>query len=541
MTRLPAFVGFALLVPVAVAAQPAPRPAPPAPRPTQTPMVVPAPAPRVLAPELPPLPEVALAPRPDLDLMPLAPLPMLAPVPPQRVVIDPDAVDAIRQAAEAARDAARDARRVDLDAMRQAMDEARVQLHDFRFDMPDIHVPLPDAHVWSDFDLQASPWVTADQGASSDASLYSNGLGYIQRHNYDQAIVYFDRALARKGTHGEGALYWKAFAQYKLGKTTEALAAIADLRKSYPQSSYLNDAKVLEADVRKLDGQPVNVAGMDDEELKILAIHGILNADPDRALPLIEGVLNATNSLSVKKEALYVLAGSDDARAHQILLKYAKGAGNPDLQSLAIRYLASTGKQQTTAAELREIYESTQDPAIRSAIIDAYARSGNKNALFTIISSSGSTPVALRQRAVNGVGDLATPQEIWTLYQKEENRDLRMQMVSAFSSMGAIDQLTEVAKTEKDPAVKQRAIRSLGNAKADKTGSVLTTIYAADSDKDTRKTIISALANQGNAEALVALARKETSLDLKTEIVRRLSDMAPKSKVAADYLMEVIK
>ena len=46
---------------------------------------------------------------------------------------------------------------------------------------------------------------------------------------------------------------------------------------------------------------------------------------------------------------------------------------------------------------------------------------------------------------------------------------------------------------------------------------------------------------QQEDDALVALARKETTLPLKTEIVRRLSDLAPKSKVAADYLMEIIK
>ena len=54
--------------------------------------------------------------------------------------------------------------------------------------------------------------------------------------------------------------------------------------------------------------------------------------------------------------------------------------------------------------------------------------------------------------------------------------------------------------------------------------------------------MISALGNQNNAEGLVAIARKETKdLELKREIVRRLAEMAPTSKVAADYLMEVIK
>jgi hypothetical protein len=61
-------------------------------------------------------------------------------------------------------------------------------------------------------------------------------------------------------------------------------------------------------------------------------------------------------------------------------------------------------------------------------------------------------------------------------------------------------------------------------------------------DKDTKMAIISALGNQNNDTGLVTLARKETKdLELKREIVRRLAEMSRTSKVAADYLLEVIK
>jgi hypothetical protein len=70
---------------------------------------------------------------------------------------------------------------------------------------------------------------------------------------------------------------------------------------------------------------------------------------------------------------------------------------------------------------------------------------------------------------------------------------------------------------------------------------MLVDYYASEQDVETKRQIISALAGQGNAEGLVAIARKEPTLSLKTDIVRKLSEMAPKSKVAADYLMEIIK
>ena len=53
-----------------------------------------------------------------------------------------------------------------------------------------------------------------------------------------------------------------------------------------------------------------------------------------------------------------------------------------------------------------------------------------------------------------------------------------------------------------------------------------------------KKAVINALFIQGNATALVDIARKETDLNLKKTIVGQLSVMH--SKEATDYLMEIL-
>ena len=146
----------------------------------------------------------------------------------------------------------------------------------------------------------------------------------------------------------------------------------------------------------------------------------------------------------------------------------------------------------------------------------------------------------LRSRAINNLSDLASPQELWPLYQKEENKDLRSAWVTTFSSMGALEQLTQIVKTEKEPAVRQKAIRALGNQKSEKTGPMLADLYSSG-DRDTKLAVISALANQNNADSLIALARKESDKDLKYQMARELLNMAPRNKAAADYLAEIIR
>lgn len=504
-------------------------------------------------------PVVALAPTP-----PAAPLSIL--VPP--VVIDPDvilgALDAARAVTvdqsgiqAAAREAAQEAREQAQEAREQAQEAAQAAREDMRFGWASI-APMAFAYDGQDFAMY--------KGSTTD-SIYSQGLTLLMQHQYENAINRFDRVISDKGTHADGALYYKAWALSKLGRSDEAVATLDELKKSYGSSAYLSEARVLEANAKKLGPEQV-----DDDDIKLLAIQAIQYSDPDKAVSTCEAVLNGVNSLAVKRRAIYVLALIDRPEAHDLLLSYAKGKGNPELQREAITYLgARSAKQPTKSSELIDIYNSTSDVDVKMAVISAFRAAGDKGSLMTIAAgrgfgrgSAGSGPtvvmqpapgrgdqVGLRSRAISNLSDLASPEELWPLYQKEENKDLRSEWVSTFSSMGAIDQLSQIVKTEQDPAVRQRAIRALGNQRSDRINAMLTDLYASG-DKDTKSAVITALGNENRedsgqrafpgTDALITLARKETDKDLRVQIVRQLVDQAQRgSKAAGDYLAEIIK
>jgi hypothetical protein len=466
--------------------------------------------PAVVAAQTPPPPAVPALPPVPPGVAPPAtppparmPRPVLAPMP----MIDVIGVEEALLAAQAAR--------------ANALEHARLVTPRAALWQPD------DFH----FDYQDSLSMTRTD------SRYSSCLSSVSQRKYDQAIVQCDQAIQQKGTRTDAALYWKAYAQYRLRKNDDATATIGQLRKEFPQSRYMNDAKVLENDIRRVD--PTTLP---DDELKLLAIQAMQHQEPEKAITALEGVLNATNTLAVKKNALYVLAQNTQPRARQIILNYAKGQGSPDLQLEAIRYLRLTSKdRQVTANELRQIYESTNDLAVRRAIISAYTDSWDRSALVSIASTPGA-PLPLRTQAVSGLSNVAGPSELWALYIKETDKDLKLHMVGAFASMQAFDQLVQIVKTEKEPTVRARAVRALGNLKQEQTGKILVDLYNTDQDLETRKAVISGLASQNNAENLIAIARKETNRELKLAIVERLSSMAQRgSKPAADYLMEIIR
>src|SRR5688572_17026440 len=415
---------------------------------------------------------------------------------------------------------------------REAMERARIAMEDSRLHLDSMRWEVPVMHNF-DFDMQdVHLFNTSSSGA------YESGLSLLTRRDYDRAILRFDQVIAQKGTRGDAATYHKAYALYRLGRSSDATAALGTLKKDFPKSAYLKDASVLEAAVRQSAGQRLTPEQADDDELKMLALNALQHSDPDRALPLIEGVLNGANSLQLKQRAIFILAQNTQPRAREILLNLAKGGGNPDLQRTAIRYIATGGKRGATSAELREIYDSTQDPDIKKAVLQAWGQSGDRVSLLSVAGSAD--VVDLRRQAVNELGNAGAAQDLWTLYQKEQNRDLKLSILSRLGSLGAADKLTDVIRTEKDPEIRRRAIRSLGSMRAEKSAGALTDLYSREDDVDNKKAIISALASQNNGEALVAIARKETNMTMKRDLVQRLSNMT-KNKAAMDYMMEIIK
>lgn len=221
------------------------------------------------------------------------------------------------------------------------------------------------------------------QRLESESGRYETGLRLLELRRYEDAITQFDRTTDDAPALADAARYWKAFAEYKLARTQEALATLTALRQASPNSRYAADAKVLEAEVRRIAGSPVNPADLDDDEIKLLAINAMLHSDPVRATPLLEGVLQSTNSLRVKRQALFVLAQSDQPRAREILLSYARGSGNPDLQRRAIGYLVAADGDDASL-DLTSLYQSTEDVTVRRTIIDALAGRRQADALVTL-------------------------------------------------------------------------------------------------------------------------------------------------------------
>ena len=111
--------------------------------------------------------------------------------------------------------------------------------------------------------------------------------------------------------------------------------------------------------------------------------------------------------------------------------------------------------------------------------------------------------------------------------------------MTALFTGGSVTRLSELAKSEPNAELRLLAVRNLGVMGSKRTGDTLVEIYNAEKDPDIRKAAVNGLFNSGNAEGLVALARKEQDPAMKKEMVSKLSNMQH-SKVVTDYLVELL-
>jgi hypothetical protein len=369
-----------------------------------------------------------------------------------------------------------------------------------------------------------------------NSELYDDGREALDEDRYDKAESKFAELAALNGPQTDAALYWKAYAENRLGKRDAALTTIADLKHRFPQSRWLKDASALEIDVRQRAGQPAHPESQSDDDLKMLAIQGLMNSDPERAMPLLEKVLNGTATPREKSKALFVIAQSGSPQAREILGRIASGQSNPELQRKAVEYLGMFGGGAARKT-LADVYAKTSDESVKRAILKSYMISGDKADLFAAAKSEKDE--TLRREAIRQLGLVHGVDELQQLYQKESSTEVKREILQALFLAGDSNRLAEAARTEKDPELRRTAVRNLGLINSADSANALQSIYSKETDRDVRKEVLNAYFIQGNAAGLVTVARGEKDPELKKEAVSKLALMH--NKEATDYLMEILQ
>lgn len=377
-----------------------------------------------------------------------------------------------------------------------------------------------------------------DEAQDTEAALYKAATGSMDARDWNDAERKFAQVAALKGEHADAALYWRAYAFNKLSMRDDALKSIASLKAGYPKSSWVKDARALEVEIRQASGQTPQVVSAGpggDDELKLLALSGLMNADPDKAIPIIKNMLTGSPSPKLMDRALFVLAQSGKPEARQVLVDIAKSNPNPDVQKHAIRNLGLFGGEASQQT-LVDIYSTSQNMEARKAVLQALMLSGDKSKVYEVATKE--TTPELRREAIQQLGVMGGRDELWKIYQTEKDTSVRRAVINSLFISGGVDQLGELATKETDPALRREAIQKLGLT-GENSAPLLKNLYATEKDPAVKRAVLDAYFVQGNAKALIEIAKTEQDQSLKRAAVEKLSVMGGKD--AGDYMMELLK
>lgn len=164
---------------------------------------------------------------------------------------------------------------------------------------------------------------------AADGMVFAEGTRAINEGRWADAVAIFTKIAYNKSDHADGALYWKAYAENKLGQPANALDSCIALREQYPKSSWLEDCGALEIEIRAKNGKPVKPEPEQrNDELRLLVLNALMTHDEKSARAQLEDIANDDDASPRLREGARFLLGKQDTGIEYpeiVRISYAEG------------------------------------------------------------------------------------------------------------------------------------------------------------------------------------------------------------------------
>ncbi len=355
------------------------------------------------------------------------------------------------------------------------------------------------------------------------AELYWQGHESLKKSDWTGALERFRRLEAslrqKEPASADAAIYWQAYALMQAKRTTEARASLEKLLRDFPDSRWRKDAEGL---MHQAEGgsNAAAVAGGDDD-LAEIAVTGLMQAPPERALPILRKVLKGSHSIEVKKRALFVLSQLDEDVAIDTLNEVAKSAADPELRAEAIRMMGLCGEEKAIDG-LRTIYASSKNPLDKRNIIQAWLIADRPKLVMQ--SARTETDEELRKQAIQALGAMDATAELRELFDSEKSIENRKAILQSLGVAGDTETLSRIAGSGQQPEeIRVQAIQAIGIADGKDSGATLSRIYASANAPAIREAALQGMLISGDSDSMLKLYRQATSKEEKQALLRMLT------------------
>ncbi|MBV9107971.1 MAG: HEAT repeat domain-containing protein, partial [Gemmatimonadetes bacterium] len=264
-------------------------------------------------------------------------------------------------------------------------------------------------------------------------TLYLQAREALNAGQWQRAAALFQRLRQQypRSRYTPDALYWEAFARYRVGSTGDlqyALGALQTQARDYPRAATRQDAAELLARIRgelarhgdaraaehvaSSATQAAQCGGGDqDDDERLAALNALLQMDADRAMPLLRQVLARRDACSerLRRQATFLVSQKAGAEAETILLNVARTDPSADVRGQAVFWLSQTGSERAVDAIL-EVLRSSNDPAVQEKAIFALSQHPSARAAAALrgYAENEGAPEPLREKAIFWIGQHAS-------------------------------------------------------------------------------------------------------------------------------------
>lgn len=217
----------------------------------------------------------------------------------------------------------------------------------------------------------------------------------------------------------------------------------------------------------------LNAAKTDpDNEVREQAVFWLGQVDSEKSVEVLEDILKTSKDENLQDKALFALSQVRAGRGSQILRDYAQRDDAPEhLREQAIFWLGQR-RGDDNAKFLRDLFPKVKAQALQEKIIFALSQNGGDNTDFLVsVASNKANSMEMRKNALFWAGqsrqvDVA---RLAAIYDKGDEVELREQVIFVLSQRSrdaaAVDKLIEIAKTDKNRDLRQKAIFWLGQSR----------------------------------------------------------------------------
>ena len=210
--------------------------------------------------------------------------------------------------------------------------------------------------------------------------------------------------------------------------------------RAHPRRRWVGDAPRVEPEI-----------AFRDRDLQILALGGLMRAQPDRAEPILKQVALGADREEQARRAIFVLLQGNRLSAVADVAKQG-----PEQVTLAAVKELGFVRSADSASLLKDLYASGSEP-VKIQVLRSLGRARQAQPLMQLARTESER--ALRETAVAALGQAGARTQLSVLYRQQP--DLRLPVISALFTAGAEDELQAIARRERDAALRAEAISRL--------------------------------------------------------------------------------